>query len=50
MKKVILAETMECIGMFMPENLLQILEVYRKIYPTKEVESDGDDDIIITDY
>ena len=50
MKKIILAETMELIGKFLPENLLQILEVYRTIYPTKEVESDGNGDIIITDY
>lgn len=50
MKQIILAETMKCIGKFMPENTLQILNVYREIYPTKEVEADGDGDIIITDF
>lgn len=50
MKQIILAETMQCIGKFMGENTLQILKVYREIYPTKEVETDGDGDIIITDF
>jgi hypothetical protein len=49
MKKVILVVSMKCIDTFQPENSASILEQYRKLYPSKEVEFENDGDIIIND-